>query len=219
VKLSRRHAVLGLGALAFAPSAAAQPQVLAIHLLPLGPVDQADLDVCAASLGARLKCELKFGKQLELPQDAWYAPRKRWRAEKLLDHLEAHGPREAWKLLGVTRSEISTTKGDIFDWGIAGLGALGGRPCVLSTFLYKKHSKTRAVFERRLADITAHEFGHTLGMNHCDTKGCVMSDAKGKAMASADASSGHYCPTCRGLAQFGPLILRPSPFSAGDGGR
>jgi archaemetzincin len=41
-----------------------------------------------------------------------------------------------------------------------------------------------------------HEFGHTLGLDHCEHKGCVMSDAKGKALKSADESSGRYCSKC-----------------------
>lgn len=209
--LSRRAALWGVGSLALARLARAEPRQFRIQLVPVGQVEPRDLEVCAAALRARLEVELVFAERRELPKEAYYPPRKRYRAEKLLDWLDEMAPREAWKVLGVTAAEISTTKGEVLDWGIAGLGSLGGRPCILSTFLYRKHSKTREVLERRLADITVHEFGHTLGLPHCEVKGCVMSDAKGKAMASADASSGHYCPTCRGLAQWGALVLKPAP--------
>jgi archaemetzincin len=219
--VSRRQALLGLGALALGGPARAGVQVFSISVVPLGPVEQSFLDVVAGALSARLKVELEFQPVLPLPEAAWYPPRKRYRAEKLLDALDEQGPKNAWKILGVTHAEISTTKGQVYDWGIAGLGALAGRACVLSTFLYRKHSKTKAALERRLADITVHEFGHTLGLPHCDVAGCVMSDAKGKAIASADASTGHYCESCRRLAQWGPLILKPSPLGAeaGDAGQ
>jgi hypothetical protein len=38
-------------------------------------------------------------------------------------------------------------------------------------------------------------------------KGCVMSDAKGKAIASADAGTGRYCGICRSYAEAG--VLKP----------
>ena len=101
--------------------------------------------------------------------------------------------------MAVTEAEISTTKGDIHDWGIAGLGSIGGPSCVVSAYIYKKHSKTKAALLRRLGDLAVHEFGHTLGFPHCEEKGCVMSDAKGKAISSADASSGLYCAKCLGM--------------------
>jgi hypothetical protein len=53
-------------------------------------------------------------------------------------------------VVAVTEAEISTTKGDIFDWGIAGLGNLGGLSCVVSAYIYKKHSKTKEDLLRRL---------------------------------------------------------------------
>src|SRR5206468_263621 len=94
-------------------------------------------------------------------------------------------------------AEISTTKGSIFDWGIVGLGNIGARSCVVSTFIYKKWSKTNETLLRRVADSAVHEFGHTLGLDHCESKGCVMRDARGFAVRSADTSSGQFCDRCR----------------------
>lgn len=186
-------------------SLAAEPAQRIVSVVPLGPVEQRYLDLVKEALEARADVVVRFEASRELPAEAFYQPRKRWRAEKLLDALDAAKPDDAWRVVGVTNGEISTTKGDIKDWGIAGLGNLGGPSCVVSLFLYKKYSRTRAVLERRFADVAVHEFGHTLGMDHCPTAGCVMSDAKGKAMASADASSGRYCQSCRAKAPAGAL--------------
>lgn len=168
-----------------------------VVVVPMGPVDQAFIDGAVAAVKARVDADVRVDPPRELPKAAWYEPRKRWRAERILDAIEASPPEGAWKVLVVTAAEISTTKGAIKDWGIAGLGNIGGLASVASTFLYTKHSKSKAQALRRFTDVAIHEFGHTLGLPHCETTGCVMADAKGKAMKSADASRGHYCLRCR----------------------
>lgn len=199
-----------LGASLVSAQEAAPKRVVAI--VPLGSVKQEYLDRVAQEIQARLDVEVRFEPERELPKEAFYKPRKRWRAEKLVDALDANPPAGAWKVVGVTEAEISTTKGDIVDWGIAGLGNIGGRSCVLSAYIYKKHSKDPDVLLRRLGDLAIHEFGHTLGFDHCEQQGCVMADAKGKAITSADESSGQYCEHC--LNQLSPedrALMKPHP--------
>jgi archaemetzincin len=188
--------------LALALLLAAAPHTVAV--VPLGPVEPRYLELVKEAIEARADVTVRIDEPRALPPEAFYKPRKRYRAEKLLDALDGT---DAWKVIGVTNAEISTTKGKIYDWGIAGLGNINGQSCVVSLHLYKKHSKTQAVLDRRFADVAVHELGHTLGMEHCETKGCVMSDAKGKAMASSDASSGQYCDLCRQRAPEG--VLKP----------
>ena len=175
-----------------------------IRLVPLGPVEPELLEAVSKAITARVNATIEIAPKEELPAEAFYKPRNRWRAEKLLEFLDTKTS-GAWRVIGVTNSEISTTKGDIFDWGIAGLGNIDGPSCVISAQLYKKHSKTKAVMLHRFADVAVHELGHTLGMPHCESKGCVMADAKGNAIKSADHSTGEYCEPCRKLAPAGSL--------------
>jgi archaemetzincin len=177
------------------PTPSSEPVVA---LLPLGEVSPAVLEWVTRELEARLRVRVRREPRRELPKEAFYAPRRRWRAEKLLEAIDANPPKGAWKVVAITDAEISTTKDDIPDWRVAGLGSLQGLSCVLSTYIYRKHSKTEATLLRRMGDLAVHEFGHTLGFDHCETDGCVMADAKGMALESADQSSGHYCARCLG---------------------
>ena len=190
-----------------APSAAPPERIVA--LVPLGKVDPALVKLAVETLEARVACRVRVEPERELPKEAWYAPRKRWRAEKILDAIDREPPEGAWKVVGLTAAEISTTKGDIVDWRIGGLGEIGGRTCVVSTWINERRSKTRADLHKRITDLVAHEFGHTLGADHCETAGCVMRDAKGKLLESQDASTSQFCEACR--KKLGDGVLKPAP--------
>ncbi len=201
--------LLTLSLLTADPVPAAVERIVVV--VPYGEVDPLALDAVKQAVEAKVNATVRVDPVRPLPPEAFWKPRKRWRAEKLLDPLEAAPPQGAWKVIAVTAAEIFTTKGNIEDWGIAGLGHLGGRACVVSTYLYKKHSKSQSQWLKRFRDVAVHELGHTLGMNHCETQSvngggtCVMADAKGKALKSADASSGQYCEVCRALVEKGAL--------------
>jgi archaemetzincin len=214
---TRRLIALAVAALLPVQAHALGPErVIAIQ--PMGNVEQEYLDTVIEALGARVNASFRVEPARELPREAFYAPRKRYRAEILVDLIERNPPPGAWKTVIVTHAEISTTKGKIKDWGIAGLGNIGGRACVVSTHIYRKHSKTREVLMRRLADLSIHELGHTLGLEHCTSPGCVMRDAKGKALKSADTSTGHYCTWCRKGVSLGllkPPLVTPAPETGG----
>ena len=51
-----------------------------------------------------------------------------------LDFLTKTTPAPYDKVIGLTESDISTTKGEYDDWGIFGLGNLSGRACVVSDY-------------------------------------------------------------------------------------
>ena len=121
------------------------------------------------------------------------------RAEKLLRAIDVDPPDGAWKVVAVTEAEISTTKGSIVDWGIGGLGNIGDRSCVVSTYLLRKHTprSDSGKLRERLRKLAIHEFGHTLGLHHCPVFGCVMNDAQGKLIRSLDTGGETFCGRCR----------------------
>ena len=201
-----------LTTIAFVLAAATAPAERTVVILPFGKVNQATLDAVSQAVTGVADVKVRIDPPRELPKAAWYAPRKRWRAEKILDAIDADLPEGAWKVVAVTDVEISTTKDEHVDWGIVGLGNLGGASCVTSTHIFRKWSKTKDVLLRRVKDSAIHEFGHTLALDHCDSAGCVMRDAKGKAITSTDASTSRFCKVCYGRHEgetLEPEMLQP----------
>ncbi len=151
-----------------------------LYLQPLGQeLPEADVALVKRALVGFYKLEIKVLPRVDLPAKAFYKPRSRYRAEKLLDFLEARRPKDGYRILGLTGVDISTTNGAIHDWGILGLATMDGGACVISSFRCKMRSRGAQHARERLAKVAVHEIGHTLGLDHCPTVGCVMEDARG----------------------------------------
>ncbi len=209
---SRAGGRAGIAALALAAAALSIPSLVParaaaalgsgkLALLPLGDVDQEAVETAKASIEKAFPWTVLVLPSQPLPQSAWYAPRKRYRAEKILEWLAPRLPEGSDRIMGLTRKDISTTKGNVYDWGICGLADSPGPAAVVSTYRIKKKlgkippAKKKEKYLQRLRDLATHEFGHTLGLPHCPNKGCVMEDAKGTVL-TFDHSSGKLCDDC-----------------------
>lgn len=124
---------------------------------------------------------------IALPQEAYYTPRKRYRAEVLLRHLSKLGSVDT-VVIGLTHKDISTTKGNVHDWGILGLGYCPGPACVVSTFRLAKTNLHEQFYK-----VALHELGHTQGLPHCPERTCFMRDAEGGNPLNEETG---FCASC-----------------------
>ena len=177
-----------------------------IALQPLGKVPAAVVEGVRSHLESIYAVHVEVQPAADLPGSAYYRPRQRYRAEKLLDWLDANAAAGFTKVIGVTTADISTTKGEVFDWGIFGLGQLGRRPCVISAFRLGR-DVPRGKMLLRMERVAAHEIGHTFGLDHCATTGCLMNDAEGK-VSTVDNGTGQLCENCRPRVPAN-LVSRP----------
>jgi archaemetzincin len=125
---------------------------------------------------------------IQLPQKAYYPPRNRNRADSLIKYLSNFVSADT-VVIGLTNKDISTTKGDISDFGVMGLGYCPGNSCVVSTFRLAKTNISEQFFK-----LAIHELGHTQGLPHCSNKICFMRDANGKNVFNEEKD---FCPSCK----------------------
>jgi len=184
-----------------------------VKLIIIGEFPVELTDGIERGLRDELQVDVERIEGVPLPAEAYYPPRRRYRAERLLrflnDHLE--GEPTTTRVLGMTSVDISTTKPPYEDWGIFGLGELGGRSCVISTFRLSRRARDEAHRQFRVVTTAVHEVGHTLGLEHCVEDRCVMRDAEG-SIRTVDTSTGHLGPECRAeVDEETPLVLPAHP--------
>lgn len=171
---------------------ASEPELPLVGIQPLGRLGQGDAAVAAAALTSFYRVRTASLPAKTLPSSAYYTPRKRYRAEKLLQHLDAVRPVGCAMVVGVTSADISTTVREVSDWGVFGLGNLGGTACVVSTHRLGRSRVSPTEFRTRLTNLVRHEAGHVLGLPHCPAAGCLMGDA----MGSIKGLTGKLTPVC-----------------------
>ena len=168
---------------------------LNVAIRPLGPVDPDVLARVAEHLRATCVADVTVLPPEELPGEAYYPPRHRYRGDTILDFLNRDTPSRFSHVIGITQRDISVTSGDVFDWGVLGVSQLSGRPGIVSTYRLRARDASGDRVQKRLDNVVLHELGHTLGLPHCTHKGCVMQDAHGSILP-VDESTGQFCSSC-----------------------
>lgn len=160
-----------------------------IGIQPYNGIKEANIDSVKNILENTYQLKVIVLDEINLPKSAYTTVRSaRYRADSLIRIQSRNIPDSISIIIGLTHKDISTTKYDsetkeikkpkntYKDWGIFGLGQVGGNSCVVSTNRLHKGVSSKT-FYTRLTRIATHEVGHVLGLPHCPTPKCVMNDA------------------------------------------
>ncbi len=211
-KINRRKAVIILAAFFVSCNSSINPvdwvdATPKIAIQPYGDIQQAEIDSVAKAIEKMYPCDLYVYDHNPMPERAYTEIRyPRYRADTLVQILSEEVADTIDVIVGLTNKDISITKyknsaGEIkeptwqyVDFGIFGLGRVGGKACVVSSNRLHKNA-TDKQFYTRLCRIACHEVGHVMGLHHCPELHCLMNDANEK-IATIDQSTGELCESC-----------------------
>lgn len=178
-----------------------------IALQPIGSI--VDKDVMMQTKWA---LEMKLNKKITLLppiplRHRWLDQSKgiRYDAEEIIQTLNTKKYKAFDKIIGYTEADIFKYRMinkecefaslELEDaWGVFGLGSRPGRACIVSSYRLSDAEDTTTC--KRLLNVTLHEIGHTVGLQHCNNKQCVMY-GNYHGMEDLDHIKGQYCLHCR----------------------
>ncbi len=203
-------AVFAAGSLAAAPpieaSGIASGGGLSVIPLGTGPT-AAELQILQQALLAFYPFSVTIEPPRPLPRVAYYPPRGRYRAERLLEYLRGQSPPSDRYLMGVTKVDISTKKHPYVDYGILGLAECPGQVSVVSSYRCHRTAENSLHAAIRFGKVAVHEFGHVLGLPHCETRGCLLEDAGGTVHTLEREHE--LCSVCRGRLRERGIVAGP----------
>lgn len=161
--------------------------VSTIDVQPFGTISSIQVNYVYKEL-KKVYPSVDLKKTVPLPFFTYYRPRNRYRADSLLRYLNPR-TQSGHVTIGITNRDISTTKNEIKDWGIMGLGYQPGNACIVSTYRLSTSNTKEQLYK-----VAVHEAGHCFGLSHCPVEGCLMQNANGKN--HLDQETG-FCNKCK----------------------
>lgn len=210
--MSRALVAVAALALLSAP-VGAEPEAprLVVCLQPLGAHDARLVPIVRRGIEHLYGVDTAVLRARPMPKQAYYKPRRRWRADKVLAYLDrAVVPknRRCDRVIGFTRLDVSTSKPPHKDWGIFGLATLGGPSGVVSTYRLRRRAGP-TLLAKRAVKVVNHELGHTLGADHIAQVGCLMEDGAG-TIKTVDRETGLLCQRSREVIERASEVRLPA---------
>lgn len=139
-----------------------------------------------------------FEGEICYPDSAYYKPRDRYKADKIVKHLRSLQGTSTDLVIGFASKDISDKVHGYDDFGVMGWTRHSLRSSVVSTYRLKDRDRWSEDFVK----LVLHELGHSDGLPHCKkANACFMRDAnKQNHFPELDG----FCDYCaRHLAKHG----------------
>jgi archaemetzincin len=165
--------------------------LLSIILLLLGYNDEVSVKHVKHEIESFYNIKVTV-QRADMPNIAYYKPRNRYRANILLHWLSKTYPGD--RVIAITSHDISITSGEIYDWGVFGLGSLHNNVSVTSVYRLKAKN-----IQDRLDKIVLHEIGHSYKLPHCTSSQPCFMKAGDHTINAVDKEMKVLCSKCKQL--------------------
>ncbi|WP_448584443.1 archaemetzincin family Zn-dependent metalloprotease [Thermocrinis sp.] len=160
-----------------------------IYMVAIGDIQKRLLLASAKNVKEIFGFEVRISDLPVHYRDAYDPNRGQFVASKILNRIRMVDLPNMLKLVAIT--DVDVYEDDLNF--VFGVGELGGRCALISTYRLI-HKDERVFFERVFKEIN-HELGHTFGLLHCKTPGCVMNFSN--SVFEVDQKSKNFCRKCK----------------------
>lgn len=170
---------------------------VSVVIVPIGDLNLEDLKYLEKELKAKFgDCDI--WDEIKIPVEAYDPQRRQYLAGILLQRLASASPLKSrdTRALGVTGKDMYSP-GLNFVFGQA---QLSGKYAVISLKrldpAFYGEPTDRRIYQHRIIKEAVHEIGHTLGLEHCSDKLCVMYFSN--SLRDTDIKGDWFCERCLG---------------------
>jgi archaemetzincin len=167
-----------------------------VDIVPVGEVSAQVKREASDGLRSVYDCEVSMHEPQSIPAGAYDGDRDQYRAEEFIDLARRVG--SGGKNIAITPKDLFYRRRNY----VFGLAYLGGSGSVISTYRLQTSSdggfsnrSAGEIFSQRVRKEVVHEVGHTLGLEHCDNKRCVMNFSP--TVRQVDVKEVSLCGSCQ----------------------
>ena len=166
-----------------------------VDLVPIEPVEIALLEPIQSAISRLFHLQVRIENMAIPTSQAYDRGREQYRSRDLVQHLNLMAGITTDRVLGVTGLDLYC-RGLNFVFGEA---MVGGRAAVVSLARLapgpSDPARARELLTERAVKVSIHELGHTLGLEHCTERGCVMRFSNN--VTDVDEKKSVFCDGCR----------------------
>ena len=161
-----------------------------ISLLPIGKCDRELLEYISGNLDI-FNMPVKILTTVPLPPGSYNKKRRQYRARKF---LSIAGRYKGDRVLGITKEDLYVKELNY----VFGLARKSGK-CAVISVARLGFGDEKKLYERSLKE-AVHEIGHTMGLDHCSHRLCVMHFSN--CLLDTDEKTAGFCHSCKEKLEF-----------------